>query len=260
MVANKIIEVPQKLNIVDTEPEFVKKQVDKIRILQKTIKEVLVNDVDFGKIQGCGDKPTLFKSGAEKVCITFGLQDTYDIIVSKEDYDGKGFFSYTVKCYLSANGIRITEGLGHANSKETKWAFKWVCASKLPPELDPALLPRRERNGNYGKYFEYRVEEDCCSKANTILKMAKKRAKVDAVLAVANLSELFTQDFDDIADEIETPQDKVEKLKEQLKNEDAKTEYVCSECGKVIPPASYEFSLKKYKKALCFNCQGKYKK
>lgn len=149
MVANKIIEVPQKLNIVDTEPEFVKKQVDKIRILQKTIKEVLVNDVDFGKIPGCGDKPTLFKSGAEKVCITFGLQDTYDIIASKEEFDGKGFFSYTVKCYLSANGIRITEGLGHANSKENKWAFKWVCASKLPPELDPALLPRRERNGNY---------------------------------------------------------------------------------------------------------------
>lgn len=260
MVANKIIEVPQRLNVIDTEPDFVKKQVEKIRILQKTIKEVLVDEVDYGKIPGCGDKPTLFKSGAEKVCITFGLQDTYDIIASKEEFGGKGFFSYTVKCYLSSNGIKITEGLGHANSKENKWAFKWVVASKLPPELDPELLPRREKKGSYGKYFEYRVEEDCNSKANTILKMAKKRAKVDAVLAVANLSELFTQDFDDVADDIETPQDKVDELKEQLKKEEKQPEYICSECGKTIPQASYEFSLKKYKKALCFNCQGKHKK
>ena len=90
----------------------------------------------------------------------------------------------------------------------------------MPEGIDVELLPRREKSGEYGKYYEYRVEEDCNSKANTILKMAKKRAQVDAVLTVANLSELFTQDFDDLEDEKETPQDKVEELKEQLKNKE----------------------------------------
>ena len=33
--------------------------------------------------------------------------------------------------------------------------------------------------------------------ANTVLKMAKKRAQVDAVLTVASLSEIFTQDMED---------------------------------------------------------------
>jgi len=269
MVANQVIETqPVALSVVETSPDYVKKQVEKIRLLQKTIQEVLVSDVDYGKIPGCGDKPTLFKSGAEKVCITFGLQDSYELVVCKEEFEGKGFFSYTVKCFLSSNGIRITEGLGHCNSKESKFAFKWVTAKKLPPELDPELLPRREKSGEYGKYFEYRVEEDCNSKANTILKMAKKRAKVDAVLAVANLSELFTQDFDDLLDDIETPQDKVQNLKEQLQNkEQAKkqakkepeqtAEYICSECGKTIQETVFEYSQKKYSKPLCYNCQQK---
>ena len=133
----------------------------------------------------------------------------------------------------------------------------------MPEGIDVELLPRREKSGEYGKYYEYRVEEDCNSKANTILKMAKKRAQVDAVLTVANLSELFTQDFDDLEDEKETPQDKVEELKEQLKNKEkskpTKTtnEYVCSECGKTIQKTAFEYSQKNFNKPLCFNCQNK---
>lgn len=261
MAVNAIVEPVAALSVVETSPDYVKKQVEKIRILQKTIQEVLVSDVDYGKIPGCGDKPTLFKSGAEKVLITFSLQSTYDIIQSTENFDGKGFFSYTVKSYIWANGVKITEGLGHCNSKESKFAYKWVTAKKLPPELDPELLPRREKEGQYGKYFEYRIEEDANSKANTILKMAKKRAQVDGVLTVANLSELFTQDFDDLND-IENPQDKVDELKEQLKAKDEqkpKKDYVCSECGKSIQETVFEFSQKKYKKPLCYNCQQKLK-
>lgn len=262
MAVNAIIEPVTTLSVVETSPDYVRKQVEKIRTLQKTIQEVLVKDTDYGIIPGCGDKPTLFKSGAEKVLITFSLQSTYDIIQSTENFDGKGFFSYTVKCYIWVNGTKITEGLGHCNSKESKFAYKWVTSKKLPPEADRELLPRREKEGQYGKYFEYRIEEDANSKANTILKMAKKRAQVDAVLTVANLSELFTQDFDDLNDDIETSQDKVDELKEQLKAKDApkpKQDYTCSECGKSIQETVFEFSQKKYRKALCYNCQQKLK-
>ena len=264
MAVNAIVEPVTALSVVETSPDYVRKQVEKIRTLQKTIQEVLVNNVDYGKIPGCGDKPTLFKSGAEKVLITFSLQSTYDIIQSTKNFEGKGFFSYTVKSYIFANGVKITEGLGHCNSKESKFAYKWVTTKNIPPELDPELLPRREKSGQYGKYFEYRIEDDANSKANTILKMAKKRAQVDAVLTVANLSELFTQDFDDLTD-METPQDKVEEIKEQLKaketaKETPKKEFVCAECGKSIQETVFEFSQKKYKKPLCYNCQQKVKK
>ena len=263
MAVNAIIDVNRpSLSVVETSPEMVRKQVEKIRFLQATIKEVLVKDVDYGTIPGCGDKPTLFKSGAEKVLITFGLQSKYEIIVSNENFDEKGFFSYTVKSKLYQNGIEITEGLGHANSKETKFAYKWVAKNKLPHDLNPELLPSRKKSGAYGEYWEYRVDEDMNSKANTILKMAKKRAQVDAVLTVANLSELFTQDFDDLLDaDQETPQDKVNNLKEQLKNkESAKTTAsVCSVCNKSIPEPTFKFSQEKFGKPLCYTCQQKEK-
>jgi len=260
MVANAII--PQNSTIVEVEPSYVKKQVEKIRTLQKTIKSVLKDKVDYGKIQGCGDKPTLFKSGAEKVCITFSLQDSYEIIESKEDYSGNGFFAYTVKCYLFSNGVKITEGLGCCNSKESKFRYKWVTEKNLPIGIDVSQLEKRKKKGQYGEYVEYRVEDDACSKSNTIIKMAKKRAKIDAVLGVANLSELFTQDFDDIEELKETTTDKVEEIKEQIKNTEqiqTETKLICSDCGKEIPKNAYDYSTSKYGMPLCFNCQNKHK-
>ena len=58
---------------------------------------------------------------------------------------------------------------------------------------------KKEFNGSYGKYFKYRIDnDDPYTLANTVLKMAKKRAQIDAVLTVASLSEIFTQDMEDL--------------------------------------------------------------
>ena len=49
MVANAIIEPQTNLSVVETSPDYVKKQIEKIRLLQKTIQEVLVENIDYGK-------------------------------------------------------------------------------------------------------------------------------------------------------------------------------------------------------------------
>ena len=50
----------------------------------------------------------------------------------------------------------------------------------------------------YGN-VKYRIENvEIFNYINTILKMAKKRAFVDAILQVASLSEIFTQDLEDL--------------------------------------------------------------
>lgn len=57
----------------------------------------------------------------------------------------------------------------------------------------------KSKTDNWG-HIKYKIEnDDICSQANTILKMAKKRAQVDATLTVASLSEIFTQDIEDMA-------------------------------------------------------------
>ena len=50
----------------------------------------------------------------------------------------------------------------------------------------------------------YRLDnEDIYSQVNTILKMAKKRALVDAALSAGRLSQVFTQDIEDMHEEVE---------------------------------------------------------
>lgn len=155
-------------------------------VVQKTLKQ----NHDYGVIPGT-PKPTLLKPGAEKILMLMGLTSEYEIVEKVEDYD-KGVFAYTVKSTLLRNGTKITEGFGSCNSKEDKYRYRWVYENELPAGTDKDSLKRNQ----YGKY---RIpNEEIYSQVNTILKMAKKRAQIDATLTVAALSEVFTQDLEDM--------------------------------------------------------------
>ena len=71
--------------------------------------------------------------------------------------------------------------------------------SEVPAGVDKAGLISKtitKRDGN--KAVMHRIEnDDVFSQVNTILKMAKKRALVDAALSAGRLSEVFTQDIED---------------------------------------------------------------
>jgi len=138
-----------------------KQSMVKIGEFQKLVRENLKEGKDFGKIPGTS-KPTLYKPGAEKILMLMGLQSTYEIIDSTRDWK-EGFFQYQVRCTLQKGGMIITQGLGCCNSKERKY-----------------------------------IKQDPFTIDNTILKMAKKRSQVDASLTVASLSEIFTQDLEDM--------------------------------------------------------------
>jgi hypothetical protein len=152
------------LSVIDSiDTNLVARTMDKIHAFQQVIQQAVKPGHDIGIIPGT-DKPTLLKPGAEKIVMMMGLSSRYEIMDKVEDYD-KGFFSYNVKCVLSRNEYDICEGVGNCNSRESKY-----------------------------------VKADPYSIANTILKMAKKRAYVDAALSVASLSDIFTQDIEDMPD------------------------------------------------------------
>lgn len=201
MSTQEIATIQTPLTLIETtDINKITETLKKVSIMQSTIKGLLKEGHDFGLIPGCGDKPTLYKPGAEKILMAFGLTSEYELVERTESFEGIGFFAYTVKCKLSHNGAKITEGLGHANTKEPKWAYKWVYENKIPDGFKKEDLPKKENKSRTGStYFTYRIDEDANGKANTILKMAKKRAQIDAVLTVASLSELFTQDLEDLS-------------------------------------------------------------
>lgn len=91
-----------------------------------------------------------------------GLRSEFEIVDSTRDFK-EGFFQYQERCKLYKNDSIITEGLEACNTKERKYI-----------KQDPYIMD------------------------NTILKMAKKRSLVDATLLVASLSDIFTQDIEDM--------------------------------------------------------------
>ena len=138
---------------------------ERINMLQSFVKEMMVPKVDYGFIPNC-DKPALFKSGAEKLCDIFGFSKQIEILNRVEDWE-KGLFHYEVKTILinKRTGIIEAEGIGSCNSKERKY-----------------------------------IKQDSYSIINTILKMAKKRAFIDAVLSATRSSGIFTQDIEELSD------------------------------------------------------------
>lgn len=133
------------------------------------IDTVLISGVDYGVIPHC-NKPTLLKSGAEKIMNYLGLIGRVEVENRVEDNDN-AFFSFQVKVFLlDYNGVVRGEGLGSCNTRE----------------------------GRYAKQNGYAIQ-------NTVLKMAKKRALVDGVLNVGSLSSRFTQDVEDMNIEPEQP-------------------------------------------------------
>lgn len=135
--------------------------INKITAFQGVVHQSLKQGQDFGIIPGT-NKPTLLKPGAEKINMLMGLTSEFEILDSTRDFEN-GFFQYQVKCRLLKNGFPITNGLGSCNTKERKY-----------------------------------IKQDPFTMDNTVLKMAKKRAFVDATLLVGSLSDIFTQDLEDI--------------------------------------------------------------
>lgn len=138
--------------------------MERIQQFQKVIQSQLIEGHDHGAAFPGSTKTSLLKPGAEKILMLLGLTSEYEIIENVQDYEN-GFFAYTIRCILTKGGQTITHGLGHCNSKEKKY------------ESD---------------------KQDKFMLGNNCLKMAKKRAQVDAALTVGSLSNIFTQDLEDM--------------------------------------------------------------
>jgi len=176
-----------------------RRDIQAINRFQQVVHSTMVRDLDYGIIPGT-QKPTLLKPGAEKIAKLLGLSDQYEIMDKTEEWQSP-FFRYLIKCTLIhiASGSIISEGLGECNSMESKYRWRWLGERDLPSSIDKTKLVSQERRSKTGGHWTvYRLDnEDIYSQVNTILKMAKKRALVDAALSAGRLSDVFTQDLED---------------------------------------------------------------
>ena len=124
-------------------------------------------------------------------------------------------------CSLTCGAVFVAEGVGSCSSMESK--YRWRKGGRVCPACRAGTI-KRSTFGNKGWYcfakiggcgakFEPEAEEitsqegdeggrqenpDIADVYNTVLKMAKKRAFVDATLTATAASNIFTQDLEDM--------------------------------------------------------------
>jgi hypothetical protein len=188
---------------MDLDIPDIKQRFDAIGKFQALVRNEMREGSDYGIIPGTS-KPTLLKPGAEKITKLLNLSDQYIIEDKIEDWS-KGFFMYRVKCTLRDmhTGVLVSEGIGSINSLESKYRWRTIYERDLPPGASTEGMQKITKSGRGGStYTVFRVpNDDIFSQVNTLLKMAKKRAMVDAALSVGRLSNLFTQDLEEFADD-----------------------------------------------------------
>lgn len=172
----------------------------KLDLVQKFFKDVMVKDVDYGVIPGT-QKPSLYKPGAEKLCELYN----FAIVIAEKDEEKDlqtGYYraKLVIRLVHRGTGALVAEGTGEANVYESKYRWRWVYERDLPKGIDKESLVCKEFEGkNGGTYKRYRVENaDLFDQWNTVLKMAKKRALVDATLSATRSSGIFSQAEDEL--------------------------------------------------------------
>lgn len=168
-----------------------------VNLIQTVMKDVMKEGTHYGKIPGCGDDPTLLKAGAEKIMATFRLAADPDI----NDLSSADEARYRVKVNMSSpSGVFVGAGIGECSSDEEKYKWrKTICNEEFEETADDRKRSVWKRGWqNKPNYQVKQVRTNVADVRNTILKMAKKRALVDAVLTATAASDIFTQDIEDL--------------------------------------------------------------
>ena len=199
----------------DEQLSMMKRGRDRIAQIQR---ELMVRDEDYGLIPGT-PKPTLFKPGAEKLALMYGLAAEVKHELIPGDGDTAPAIQYHASTFLhlgNFNGPIVAVGHGTANSWEKR--YRRDSAKKCPncEKTDTVITSKKEYGGGW---YCFPKKGGCGSKfapddermtsqatdakgdsvgsydlGNTLLKMAEKRSFVDGVLRATASSSLFTQD------------------------------------------------------------------
>lgn len=202
---NKAIVVAQQAQLPAALPTAA--ILEQVQSIQDIMHRVMRDGEHYGKIPGCGPKPSLLKPGAEKLAMTFRLcPKIYEEIV---DLAGSHREARVKVELYSVGGNFLGSGIGSCSTMEAKYRYRSESTGKPVPKeywdsRDSTLLggPDFSARKVEGKWIVYhRVEHDNpADHWNTVVKMAKKRAYVDAILTVTAASDIFTQDVEEMVE------------------------------------------------------------
>ncbi len=200
---------------------------EQVNLIQKVMMDVMKDGTHYGVVPGCGDKKVLLKPGAEKLALTFRFSTMIE--VDRHDLSGQ-HREYDVRVHVrhSDTHVHLSTGVGSCSTMESKYRYRQG-EMKCPNCNVPAVIRGKKdygggflcwgKKGGCGSKWSDESPEantfrlsmgkaenpDIADTYNTVLKMAKKRAMVDAILSATAASDIFTQDLEEEQPVFEEP-------------------------------------------------------
>ncbi len=186
-----------ELTKVALEPISVNDVKTHIQAIQTVMKDVMIRGTHYDTIEGCGDKTVLLKPGAEKILSTFQLGTE---IMTEDLGDGYDYrYRIKIRGFHIPTGQTIGYGVGEASTSEKKYAWRVaVCEAEFDatPENRRQIHWKKKWRSEEAESVK-QVRQNPADIANTVLKMAKKRAMIDLCLTATACSDIFEQDLDE---------------------------------------------------------------
>ena len=199
---------PEAIAEVPAPPTSITRRASEIvadaQLVQQVMRSVMLGPskenpvgVHYGTIPGT-PKPTLYKAGAEKLASVFRL--AIEPRVTDCSVPDEIRFRVEARVTSMVTGNYLGSGIGECSTNEAKYRWRGAVSDR-----EYAATPADRKRVKFGRAKDgtqdvQQVRTDPADLAGTVLKMAKKRALVDAVLTVTAASDIFAQDLEDLDD------------------------------------------------------------
>lgn len=173
--------------------------------IRQAMKSVMKPKVHYGVIPGTG-KPTLYKPGSETLLAMFNI--AAEPVIEDLSTSDEVRYRVVVKGVHTPTGAVVGYGVGECSTNEEKYKWRNAVCDEEYQEADEDRRrikwqrSRNQQSGEWETWSRKMVRTEPADLANTVLKMAKKRAQIDLTLTALGASDVFNQDIEDLTVEL----------------------------------------------------------
>lgn len=177
-------------------PQAIQETKQQMALLQGMVRDILVREVDYGRIPGT-PQDSLWDPGASKIISAFNCYSGERRLISLRDNAERISVLMEVPLVSRTSGQVVATGVGAASTLETRYRYRWLTEDEtgqqgFGADVLATFKSRRKKDGT----MEFRVPNpEHGELLNTIIKMASKRAEVDAAESLPGVASVLRQLF-----------------------------------------------------------------
>lgn len=175
--------------------------IERTKKIREVMEAVMKPNVHYGVIPGT-QKPTMYQPGADVLNVTFRIAPK---VLRTEDLstDDEIRYRVTVQGVHQVTEEVLAEGVGECSSNEEKYRWRRpVCDEEFKETAEDRRREKWQRGQGGKTYKAKQIRTSPADVANTVLKMAVKRAKIAMTLNATAASDVFAQDLEDLSEEL----------------------------------------------------------